>query len=205
MRGPSSAIFDYGNHLQILDFHSVVGPVNITYATRYLKNDRPILPGDLWIEIKGKAKNLEVALVAFANAGLSMFPILTLSANAVTKTPDIELGFDNTPDITERDYFQNFIPPETEEIHIRRKIKIKATVSLMKAIATHTDSERLRRAANQYMLALESWRLGQETLTLAHLWMAVEALTKAKLRTERLAHGLTDIELANKMMLNLNN
>lgn len=204
MRGPSAAIFENGKKLQIEGFQSSLGLVNITYSTRYIKKDNQnILPGDLWIEIRGNAQSLETALSPFANAGLSLLPLITLSANAVTKTPDIELGFDNTSNISERDYFQNFIPPESEIIYLRRKVNIELTISILKSILTNPESERLRRAANQYLLALESWRLGFETLTLAHLWMAVEALTKAKLRSECSLYGISEVELADKMGVEL--
>ena len=140
--------------------------------------------------MSGNAQNLKEALVPFANAGLSMLPILSLSANAAVGEPELEVGFDNTAGITVRDYFQSYVPPESGIVHSVRHINVKATITVIKSLITHPDSERLRRAANQYRLAVDFWRLGRESLILAHLWMASEALTKAKIREECSSRGL---------------
>jgi len=205
MRGPSAMLFDHNKQLRVQDFQSDVGPVNITYTTRYLnRGPEVIMPGDLWIDIRGSANSLGEALEPFANAGLGMLPLLTLSSNSAIEDADIELGFDNTSGLTERDYFQNYIPPESNVVHVGRRINIEATIALLRALGPHPDSERLRRGANQYRLALLSWRLGRETLSLAHLWMAVEAITKAKLRAECVAHGVIEqADLAAKMGVDL--
>jgi hypothetical protein len=193
MRGPSAAMFKPDEQLSVQNVPSAIGPVSIIYTTRYLSRTPDVtIPGQLWIDIRGNARTLAEALEPFANAGLSMLPILTLSANATIGQPDIELGFDNTEGLAERDYFQNYIPPERDIPHPGRGIDVPATVALLGAIGTHPDSERLLRGANQYELALQSWRLGQETLSLAHLWMAAEAITKARVRAECEARGITE-------------
>jgi len=202
MRGESAAIFPKeNNNLLIKNFTSSIGPVTINYKTRWLKNkEGNFTPGHIWIEINGTTPSLQNALVPFANAGLSILPILSLSANAAIHDPDLELAFDNTKGITERDYFQCYVSPESKEIHIQRYINIEATIALINSIATHPDGDRLRRATNQYRLALGSWKLGKEILTLAHLWMSIEALTKAKIRTECKTRGLTnEKELAEEL------
>jgi hypothetical protein len=43
----------------------------------------------------------------------------------------------------------------------------------------------------QYWIALRNWLPGREVLALAHLYMGMEALTKAALRRERTKHGCT--------------
>ena len=205
MRGPSAVLFHQERNLIVTDFQSVIGPVNIVYSTRWLKKANDIvLPGNVWIEISGNAPSLEEALVPFANAGLSMLPILSLSTNAAIGEPEIEIGFDNTKGVTERDYFQCYVAPEKNEIHIGRHINIEATISFLNSISRHPDSERLRRAINQYRLALDLWRLGRESLSLAHLWMALEALTKAKIRKECSLRNLSNQqELAENLGVDL--
>jgi hypothetical protein len=96
--------------------------------------------------------------------------------------------------VDERDYFQSYVPPESGVFHFARQIRVDATAALLGAIARHPRGERLRRAASQYGVALDSWRLGRETLSLAHLWMALEALTKVKVEAERAARGLASRE-----------
>jgi len=193
MRGPSAVLFRQDTNMLVEDFPSSAGPVNIVYTTRWLNRGGGItVPGHLWIEIRGNGNDLEQALVPFANAGLSMLPIMCLSANAAIGEPEIELGFDSTSGVTERDYFQCYLSPESTEIHLGRHINVKATVTLINSLKVHPDSERLRRAANQYRLALDYWRLGRESLSLAHLWMALEALTKVKIRAECKSRNLKD-------------
>jgi hypothetical protein len=193
MRGPSAVMYKPAETLSVQDVPSDIGPVDIVYTTRYLNREPDVtMPGHLWIDIRGDAHTLDEALVPFANAGLSMLPVLALSTNAAIGEPEIELGFDNTAGITERDYFQSYIPPERDIPHTARSIDVSATVALVRALNTHSDSERLLRGANQYRIALQSWRLGRETLSLAHLWMAVEALTKARVRAECEARKVTE-------------
>lgn len=185
MRGPSAVLFRQEKSLTIKDFQSTIGPVNIIYSTRWLKRPNEIVvPGHIWIEVSGIAPTLEEALVPFANAGLSMLPILSFCTNAAIGEPQIEIGFDNTKGVSERDYFQCYLAPESNEIYIGRHINIESTISFMELISRHSDSERLRRAINQYRLSLDHWRLGRETMSMAHLWMALEALTKTKIRQE---------------------
>jgi hypothetical protein len=152
------------------------------------------------MEVRGTANDLDEALEPFANAALTLLPLFTLSANAATDEAEIEYGFDHTPGLTQRDYFQTYIPPEPEVVHVGRNMNLQATVALMSAIDKHPDSERLARGANQYREALLSWRLGRESLCLAHLWMAVEAITKVRLRAECIKQGLSDeADLAKKL------
>jgi hypothetical protein len=192
MRGSSAALFKQNEQLYVPGFPSSIGPVNILFTTRYLSRKPDVtIPGQLWIEIRGNARTLDEALVPFANASLNILPVLALSANAAVGEPEIELGFDDTAGITERDYFQSYVPPERDVAHVARGIDVPATEALLGAIGMHPDSERLLRGANKYRIALQSWRLGREALSLAHLWMAVEAITKAKVRAECKARGVS--------------
>ena len=193
MRGPSAVIFSKGKNLELTDVYSKIGPVKILYTTRWLEYDNDLfMPGHLWIEISGPAPSLEKALAPFANAALSTLPIFSLSANAAIGEPDVEISYDYTKGLSEREYFQSYVIPETKEIHNARHINIDATISLLESITTHPDSERLKRAASQYRLSLNHWRLGRDSLALAHLWMALEALTKAQIRQECLSRNLSD-------------
>src|SRR5687768_17255593 len=113
MRGSSATIFRPDERMFVQNIPSAIGPVDIVYTTRRLRRKPEVtMPGHLWIDIRGHARTLDEALVPFANAGLSLLPVLGLSANAAIGEPEIELGFDNTAGITERDYFQSYIPSE---------------------------------------------------------------------------------------------
>jgi hypothetical protein len=159
-------MFKPDEQLFVQNLPSDIGSVDIVYTTRYLNRAPDVtVPGHLWIDIRGKAHTLAEALEPFANSALTILPILSLSANASIGEPDIELGFDNTTGTAERDYFQSYIPPERDIPHPGRGIDVPATSALLQAIGAHRHSERLLRGANQYRLALQSWRLGKETLS----------------------------------------
>lgn len=206
MRGSSAVIFRPKENLFAKEFPSTKGPVNICYTTRWLRKDENItVPGHLWIEIKGKETKLEDILVPYANAGLALLPLLSLSANAAIGEPNIELGFDSSQDANERDYFQQYVPPESGVAHFARQIQVKETLSILDALNRSVDAERIHRAANQYRMALDSWGLGREGLSLAHLWMALEALTKVRIRLECRRRSIsTEQELANSLGIELN-
>lgn len=195
MRGPASIVFWEKENLRIAKVPTAIGAVDVTYATRWLDRGENVkIPGHLWIEIVGGGEILENVLVPYANAGLAALPMLSLASNASIPEPDIELGFDSTSGIAERDYFQSYLSPESGALHVGRHVNNQATVAVLQALTNSPQSERLMRAANQYRLALESWKLGRESLSLAHLWMALEALTKAKIRKECAAAGLDSPE-----------
>lgn len=185
MRGPSAVVFWQNENLTMDLKESPLGPLTVTYATRWLKkDDEVVVPGQLWVEIKGTGNSLEDVLTAYANAALIPIPLLALATNSAAEDLEIELGFETTPDVVEREYFQSYIPPESGIVHLGRHINIASTVDLMNAVNNNLYKERLMRAANQYLLALSSWKLGKESMSLAHLWMALEALTKAVIRSE---------------------
>lgn len=191
MRGPSAVIFRERQNLLIQSFPTEFGPVNVTYASRWLKvNENELMPGHIWIEIRGQGSTLEEAIAPFANAGLMAIPIMALCSNAAIGDPEVEIAFDSTPDLTERDYFQSFVPFETGLLHAGRVINIEATIAFFDVLKKHSESERLLRAISQYHLTLNSWKLGHSIIALAHLWMAMEALTEVKLRSELATRGL---------------
>ena len=204
-RGPSAAVFEQGQSFGVDGFPSAPGPVDITCTTRYVSKGTDItVPGHLWIDVRGYAPSLDEALLPFANAGLIVIPVLALSANAAVHDSDIEIGFDNTAGVTERDFFQSYVAPETDELHLYRRINVDVTKALSEALYGHRDAERLLRGAEQYRMALASWRFGRESPALAHLWMAVEALTKAKVRAECEKRGVAkEADLASELDIEL--
>jgi hypothetical protein len=201
LRGPAAALFLPGETLRVEAFASAIGPVDVVFGSRWIQKSPTVtIPGDLWVEVVGSGPSLEASLVPFANAGMALLPVLALSANAAVKDPQVEVAFDSTVGVSERDYFQSYVPGESGIVHFSRRVRREAVVALLEALGVSAESKRLRRAIGQYRMALDWWRQGLETLALAHLWMAVEALTKAKIRAECGARGLsTPQELAGSL------
>lgn len=205
MRGPAAIVFWENETIRIHKAPTAVGPVDVTYATRWLDQEEQVrIPGELWIEIVGGGEILEDVLVPYANAGLAALPLLALASNASIQEPDIELGFESTPGISQRDYFQSYLRPESGVVHVGRHVNKEATIAVLSAVTSSLHFERLHRAANQYRLALESWKLGRESMSLAHLWMGLETLTKVKIRKDCSMLGLeSEEELARHLRVEL--
>lgn len=198
MRGHSIVVFRQGEKLGVDQVPSDAGPVNIGYTSRWSKRSEGIVaPGHLWIEIRGNGPNLESVMNSFANAALICLPILAIATNAAIEEPELELAFESTPGVTQREYFQSFLAPEGNLLHSARFIDVQDTLALIHAVINHSEGERILRAISQYNIALRNWKFGHSTLSVVHLWVALEALTKVKLRAERSARGLSsDEELA---------
>ncbi len=112
MRGPSALVFPETQGLRIDAFPSTAGRVNVIYASRWISNSEGVrIPGDLWVEVEGVGENLEAVLTPFANAGISVLPVLALAFNAAIHETDLEVGFETTPDAAERDYSGSCVAP----------------------------------------------------------------------------------------------
>lgn len=192
MRGPSVVVFRPRETFLLEKFPTEFGPVNIRYTSRWLnRGEGATIPGHLWVEVRGFAPDFESAIGVFANAGLAGVSIIATSANAAVADPEVEIAFDSTRGAKVREYFQSYVPPETDVQYIGRFINLKGTRAFSDSLYVHSDVERLLRATGQYGLALLNWKYGHATLSLAHLWMAVEALTDVKIRAECAVRGLS--------------
>ena len=201
LRGPSAVFLADGEIFTIDNLPSSSGPVTAKYRTRWVKNpDGVLIPGHLWVEVTGIGTSLADSIVPFANAGLVALAPISLTNNAAIADPEIELAFDSTPGVTVRDYFQSFVAQEQPILRQVRRIRIPLTCAVLSSLDRNADSERILRAANQYRLALDSWKVGLDTLCVSHLWMAIEALTKAFIRTEGDRRGCTKpVDLAHDL------
>jgi hypothetical protein len=93
-RCPSSAFLESNEQIVITSQTSLGNPVTLTIRTRWIDHgEGNMLPGDLFIEIRGHCIDLETALAPFANTALPLVSLLTLSANAifVSAKPDTTL------------------------------------------------------------------------------------------------------------------
>ncbi len=197
LRAPSAARFDEAASLTINKVPVVTGHVDVIFRTRYRDEGfNAAVPRELWADVRGTTTSLDEAVVPFANAALFLTPVLSLSANAATGDLEVELAFENTPGIDEREYFQQFVLEEGGLPRIGRRINTDAAAALINAIFSHPDGERLHRAISQYDLALRHWKLGQETLALAYLYMGMDALPRALVKHLCRTQGQTEEQLA---------
>ncbi len=182
-RGSSAARFVRGEHVRVLT-GTPIGPVQLTYRTRYSDEGfQDEVPREMWVEARGEAQcALDEAIDAYQGAASAFVPVFSVSANAPASDLDVVLGYDATPG-AEHEFFQRLLPDITDIRH-GRDVNAAGTAELFQALERHAndDRERLVRACVQYREALEHWKPGRETFAVAHLWMAVEALTKVALR-----------------------
>lgn len=146
--------------------------------------------------IEGEAPNLEVALATFVSAAETCIPIVTLCLNGATDMLEPEVGYESSPDVDERPFFQQFIPEERLLLSKRRRVQLTVLQGVASALMTHPDNERLLRALAHYHRALQEWRPGSEVVSVHHLWMAAECLTPVMLRSHLKQRGETRDTLA---------
>lgn len=207
MRGESAALFKKDEAVEIkTNINNTDYTVKI--RTRWIKlRENVTIPGNLWIEISGEDDgNLEKVINKFSNVGTIYLSLLSLSSNAAIGDPEIEIAFDATPRKKNHEFFQSFIPSETRNLNPARYVDCHSFVRTVENINTHPEAERIFRAMGQYRIALDYWKFGQETLTLAHLWMAVEAITPILVRKERNDRGCkSNLELCKSIGIEMKN
>ena len=183
-RAPSASLFERGLAIRV-NVPREPGDIVLTFQTRYLERglENP-LPGNMWIDARGPSYNLEEAVSIFGNAVGTVIPIIAFCTNAAIGDLELELAYNNTTGLEKREFLQSFLPEERAIIRGGRNVDVNSITVLMQAIEVHSEKDRITRAIAQYRLALSHWKWGHETLATAHLFMAVEALTKAIVRSK---------------------
>jgi hypothetical protein len=188
-KSSASAIFEPGAEVA-MNFETRPGTFAVRFWTNYGgKFDIPV-PLHFCAEGRGPAEGLDDAGKRFANAARAGSTILALVANADLGLLEAELIFDASPDRDQHEFLQIVLPEKPLRAIPNRRIEVEAVSAVGAALATHPELVRIRRAIAQYALALSLWQPGHEIQCLAHLYMGVEALTKARLRRHMEAHGL---------------
>lgn len=182
----------------IKDFPTPIGKATLVFRTRFSDEGHEAnVPREMWIDVRGEAHcSLDEAINAYAAAGLAFLPAIALATNAAIEDAQPKIAFDNTPDHDPREYFQSFVPERTGVPLLSRPVDVPATLAFVMALATHPQADRLRRATEQYRLALSHWTRGRESLALMHLFMGMEALATSALRRECATAGLTEDDVA---------
>jgi hypothetical protein len=196
MRGQSVPIFEPNESL-VVNVEVSGKPALVTFRTRHLNKGLNIpFPGDLWVEARGYAQSIEDAVKTLSGAIGNIVPILAISVNGSISDLETEIVYESTSGLIRRDFLQSFIPDEKPVIHMRRSIDGRAISELIEKLCIQKDLKRIIQAISQYNLALEHWRFGRELLTTAHLYIAMETLTKVVLRKALEANCQTEEDFA---------
>lgn len=203
LRAPSSARFLPEGGWQ-LDLDSVpglgLGAVRTRTFTRWVESGEHSLPRELVVEVRGKAASLDEAMTKFTMIARPIATMVGFVANVRVGPLEVHLAYDCTPERTKRHFVEVFLPDERGTVAEGRIIRQHLLEGACTAfLALNQDSSRVMRGLRQYELALREWYLGGEWLALSHLYMAVEALTKAVSRKTMTRRGISETELARSL------
>lgn len=198
-RAPSAIVINEGDEVRART-PLETGDLVTSFRTRYLnKGHKHSLPGDLWIEGRGPADSIEEAVRVFGGAAANILAVIAFATNAAVHDMEPELVFDNTPGVTTRDFLQSYLPDERAVVSVGRALDKTSLIALMEAIEKHHERERIGRALAQYRLALNHWRWGHEIMATAHLYIGMEVLTVAAIRSRLRVEGISETEFAQRL------
>ena len=179
IRGPSGVHFLPDQRLPVNNFPRKTGNVDLIFRTRYVKfkEHKVAIPMGFWVDVRGPAPSLKLAIEVFTNAARCIAAIISVSSNAPVDDLEAELAFNITPGLKKREYFQQHLLEERIRPGQGRKVNLEAALGLLRAIGEHPEGDRLHRAATHYHHALQDWKPGHEINALAHIYIGMEALT----------------------------
>lgn len=143
-----------------------------------------------------RTSSLDQAASLATSVARFLTSILAFAANVQTGIPEVHIAYDSTPGHSEREFLEAFLPDERGIPREGRVVKAAEFDLVLQGTLASPESERLSRGLQQYELALRHWYFGGEWLALAHLYMAVEALTKLVLRKHCAVTNLDEAEVA---------
>jgi hypothetical protein len=113
-------------------------------------------------------------------------PLMTLACNVLVPEVQLKLAYETTEGATQRQFKQWFYdePSPLLPLQLGRRLDPELMFLVIDHVMTHVEGERIHRASVQYQEALRAWLPQRELRAVMHLFMAVEALTKALLRHE---------------------
>jgi len=182
-----------------INFNTGENSGNMIFHTIYVDEGfSSLVPRELWIEAKGNANSLNEAIESFTNTTSTLLAIISFCMNGYAGESQFSIGYEITPNIKKREFFEQFIQDERNLPLPSRKIAPNLILPVIDKLSQHRFNERLLTAIGQYVIALEYWKLGSETLSTAHLFIGMETLVKIvrQLEIEK-NHLTTSEELAN--------
>src|SRR5439155_12332442 len=102
---------------------------HLAFVTRYLECgfDVPV-PGDMAVTIRASADTIEEA-VTWVTVAREMASIIAVAANAAIEDFNPEIAYEVTPGVTERDFFQRFVPHD-KGTYSSRTVPMDSAVAL---------------------------------------------------------------------------
>src|SRR4051812_13783872 len=116
----------------IRDFGTELGPITIIFRTRWSEEGyaSPV-PREMWLDARGSTEApFNEAVSVFGAAANALLPVVALSANASVTDAEVKIAFDNTPERTEREFFQNFVRENRGMPLPGRWVDVPATIAV---------------------------------------------------------------------------
>jgi hypothetical protein len=206
LRARSSARFkpEEGQEISFSGLPGIAGTLRLRVRTRWVDEgfEAPT-PRELWIEALGPAQSLDEAVAKSSAAARLLATLLAFCANTAVETPEVHIAYDASEGCTEREFMEVFLPDEKGQPREGRLARTNEFTEVFRKLDASDETERISRALQQYDLALRHWYFGGEWLALSHLYMAVEALTKAAIRWECANRGIDEPTLARQNGIDL--
>ncbi len=162
---------------------------------------------ELLARVSGPASSLHDAIGEFTILANQYAPVLATAANIVSGDMRLWLCFEQPSDgetFAGKQFSQSYdAGPQGLPTGSRWLDEGVGLACLRCFMKRGPDEARLQRAIKQYQQALLHWGPGSETLAVAHLWIAIEALTKVIERRHR--GSLTSDQLAEKWLSSTSN
>jgi len=112
----SRAMFAEGSSLAATFSRRHGSPLALQFNTRYLDlGFATRLPGKIQIEVRGSFPSVKDAFETCANRAGDILSVLGVVANSWRGPVEVRLAYDNTPDQSEHDFVQVYVPENSFE------------------------------------------------------------------------------------------
>lgn len=137
---------------------------------------KPVARG-LHVEVSGTAPSLPEAIDAFTEVAELVVPILCTVVNAPIAQLQPELGYDATPGIKDREYFQQYLVWPSRKPLDPRPVDNDHLKGVLLHLPHAPRNDRVHRAMSYYHQAMLVWIPGAELIPMSFIWMGIEAMT----------------------------
>ncbi|MDP8928190.1 MAG: hypothetical protein M3O70_06330 [Actinomycetota bacterium] len=179
-----------------LDLRTAHGEAEVRAQTHWVNSgfDHPV-PREFWVDVRLNAMSIDEAIDEARVLGSNITPIVAFSANAEIGHIEPHIAFDATQGVTEREFVEYFLPDERGLLPPSREGDPNVIVATSDAVLRSPYGVSITIALAHYLSALRYYHVGGESLAVAHLFMAAEALRVPTLSAYCRSSGRSEDEI----------
>jgi hypothetical protein len=136
-----------------------------------------LIPRELTFEVYLEATDADAAVAQAGAIASGLAALVSFAVNAFVPAAEPFLAYEVAPGLTRRRFWQRHVTFQQGVPRPSRMLKEELLFPLLQAFFASPHAGRIGRAASQYHVALSHWTTAGRPLALAHLYMALEALT----------------------------